>query len=51
MISGRASSGLPIRKLPGVRISIPSSEWDLTGTKGLLLRQDSIWQRTVDISS
>ena len=51
MISGIASSGLPIRKCPVVRISIPSSEWDMTGTKGLLLMQDSTRQRTVDISS
>ena len=44
--SGRASNNLPMRKCPGVRAPIPS----LSGgreTRGLLLRPDSTWARTV----
>ena len=34
---GRAQSGLPTRKCPGVNRSIPSSEMDSTGARSLLL--------------
>ena len=48
--SGRASNGRPIRKWPGVRVSNPSSS-ELSGISGQLLRQASIWERTVLNSS
>ena len=47
---GIASRGLPMRKCPGVKASMPSSSSG-RGTSGLLLRQASIWHKTVESSS
>lgn len=50
--SGKASSGRPIRKWPGVRGAIPSSLFASSDVnRGFELRQASIWRRTVIISS
>ena len=47
---GIASRGLPMRKCPGVKASMPSSSSG-RGTSGLLLRHASIWHKTVESSS
>ena len=39
--------GLPIKKWPGVKASMPSVEWLFTGPSGLEFRHASIWQVTV----
>ncbi len=50
-ISGRAWTFRPIKKWSGVRTSMPLSECDWRGTRGLLLRQHSTWHSTVVNSS
>ena len=47
---GIASRGLPMRKCPGVKASMPSSSSGRV-TSGLLLRQASIWHKTFESSS
>ncbi len=48
---GRASSGRPIKKCPGVSAPTPPSSAEGRAVNGLLFRHASIWTNTVDNSS
>ena len=49
--SRNALNDLPIRKCPGIRTPIPSSEWETIGNRGRLFMLLSTWQSTVLNSS